>query len=555
MTTELLHEPFIEFAIILLMAALLGAAGQLLRQPLIVMFIGLGILVGPSALDVVHSHEKIHLLAEIGISILLFVVGLKLDLRVIKSVGRVALITGIGQVVFTSLIGYVLGLLLGLSSIKSLYVAVALTFSSTIIIVKLLSDKKEIDSLHGQIAVGFLIVQDIVVILTMIALSALNQNEQGPLETTVRTTFAGLLMVLLTIITARYVFPWLGRILARAPELLTLFGIAWAVSMGGLGELMNLSPEVGSFLAGVALASSAFKDLLASRLASLRDFLLLFFFVSLGVNIDLHLLGAQVPAAIALSLFVLIGNPLIVMVLMGLLGYRSRTSFLAGLTVAQISEFSLILAGMGLAIGHIDENTVGLITLVGLITIGASTYMILYSHQLFEFLTPALNVFQRKTQFGEVDFELHGRKRYDVIILGLGRFGDRVADLLEEHTSIHFLGVDFDPAVIEEWKKRSRPVIYGDIDDSELLDHIPYNGSRAIILTVTDSKRTSHILAAIKRVNYSGKVFVVMRKDQIQEEMEVTDVEVLLPYQMAASRLYESHLKKLLAKERKHKPR
>lgn len=175
--SQLAENPFYEFTIIMALAIILGAVGQLFRQPLIVMFIALGILVGPSALDIVKSHDNIHLLAEIGISILLFIVGLKLDLRIIKSVGKIALMTGLGQVLFTSIVGYFIGILLGFTALHSFYIAVALTFSSTIIIVKLLSDKKEIDSLHGQIAIGFLIVQDIVVILVMIVLSALRQGE------------------------------------------------------------------------------------------------------------------------------------------------------------------------------------------------------------------------------------------------------------------------------------------------------------------------------------------------------------------------------------------
>lgn len=543
---EFLQDPFFEFALILILAALVGTLGQFLRQPLIVMFIALGILLGPSALDIVESREKVHLLAEIGIAVLLFVVGLKLDLRIIQSVGKVALITGIGQVVFTSLIGYIIGIALGFQPIHSLYIAVALTFSSTIIIVKLLSDKKEIDALHGQIAVGFLIVQDIVVILVMIGLSALNQDADSLGEKALHTFLAGLFLLLITYLSLRHIFPGLSRFLARSPELLTLFSIAWAVCMAGLGKYVGLSGEVGAFLAGVSLASSEFKDVIASRLVSLRDFLLLFFFVNLGSQIDLGLLGAQVPAAVTFSLFVLIGNPLIVLTLMGILGYRSRTSFLAGLTVAQISEFSLILAGLGMSLGHISEEVLGLITLVGLITIGASTYLILYSYPLYDLLSPMLRIFEKKKHYGEVDFDLHGRTHYDIIILGLGRFGTRIAELLDAHAGVRYLGVDFDPTVIETWKRMERPVVYGDIDDSDLLHHIPFKSSAAIIITVTDNRRTSHLLAALKRERYKGQVFVVLRHSYPFAEQQ--GFVQLLPYEMAASKLFDNHLRSLLSK-------
>jgi Kef-type K+ transport system membrane component KefB len=361
---------FYEFSIILALAALLGGIGRLLKQPLIVMFIALGIIVGPAVLNVVHSPDKIHLLAEIGIAILLFIVGLKLDLRIIKSVGKISLLTGLGQVIFTSLFGYFIGILLGFSSSHSFYIAVALTFSSTIIIVKLLSDKKEIDSLHGQIAIGFLIVQDIVVILLMIILSALQQGGETSLtQDIIRTLLSGLGLGAITLITIKWIIPGLSKFLAKSQEMLILFAIAWAVSFAAVSEVIGFSSEVGAFLAGISLASSDFKEVISSRLVTLRDFLLLFFFVNLGSNLDLSIIGSQIYPALIFSAFVLIGNPVIVLIIMGLLGYRKRTSFLAGLTVAQISEFSLIFAGLGYTVGHITSEVVGLITLVGLITI------------------------------------------------------------------------------------------------------------------------------------------------------------------------------------------
>ncbi|HEX7718231.1 MAG TPA: cation:proton antiporter, partial [Woeseiaceae bacterium] len=167
------QSAFGEVAALLVMAAVVGFVGILLRQPLIVSFIAVGLIAGPSVLDVVRSDEQIDLLSQLGIAVLLFLVGIKLDTKLIRSLGAVSLLTGLGQVAFTAIIGFLIGLALGLDVITSLYVAVALTFSSTIIIVKLLSDKREIDSLHGQIALGFLIVQDIVVVLAMIVLSAI----------------------------------------------------------------------------------------------------------------------------------------------------------------------------------------------------------------------------------------------------------------------------------------------------------------------------------------------------------------------------------------------
>jgi Kef-type K+ transport system membrane component KefB len=542
---QIVEQPFFEFAIILALAALFGLIGKMLKQPLIVMFIALGVVLGPAVLDIVKSKENIHLLAEIGISVLLFIVGLKLDLRIIKSVGKIALLTGMGQVLFTSFFGYFIGVALGFSALHSFYIAIALTFSSTIIIVKLLSDKKEIDSLHGQIAIGFLIVQDIVVILMMIILSAIQKGGETSLyQDIVRTFIAGSGLVVFTFVAMKWILPKLTNYLAQSQELLTLFSVAWAVSLAATGEYIGFSGEVGAFLAGISLASSEFKEAISSRLISLRDFLLLFFFVSLGANLDLTAISGQVTPALYFSLFVLIGNPIIVLIIMGIMGYRKRTSFLAGLTVAQISEFSLILAGLGLAVGHINKEVVGLITLVGLVTIGLSTYLILYSHQIFNFLSPFLSVFERKNKLVGQESTYLESSDYNVIIIGLGRFGNRLADMLDKQTKISYLGIDFDPSIIKDWREKDRPILYGDIDDPDLLEMVPYQNADIIISTVHDLSLSKQLVNDLKRRQYKGEVFVTALTDKENIDLKHTGIEnVMLPHYMAASNFFNTYLK------------
>ncbi len=540
---------FYEVAVILFLAAILGALGQFLRQPLIVMFIALGIIVGPSVLDIIKSKENIHLLAEIGIAVLLFIVGLKLDLRIIKSVGKIALLTGLGQVLFTSLFGYLIGIGLGFSSLHSFYIAVALTFSSTIIIVKLLSDKKEVDSLHGQIAIGFLIVQDIVVILAMIILSGMRQTEDVVLALDIiKKMLAGVVLVVITIVAMRWIIPKLSFFLAKSQELLSLFAVGWAVTMASLGELLGFSAEVGAFLAGVSLASSEFKENISSRLTSLRDFLLIFFFVNMGSELDLLTISDKVYAALIFSAFVLIGNPIIVLIIMGAMGYRKRTSFLAGLTVAQISEFSLIFAGMGLAVGHITDETVGLITLVGLITIGLSTYLILYSHQIYEFIAPALSIFQRKNPYRESSEAAIEKKKYDMILIGLGRFGKHVAEMLDDHSEISYLGIDFDPSVVKSWQERGKDIIYGDAEDPDLLERLPIRDVKCIISTIPDLDHSRHLIRTLRKGKYRGRIFLTAQNEEDYKLLDTCGADkVLRPRQMAAINFYNEYLQKLIS--------
>ncbi len=501
---------FYEIAVVLAVAAAVGGIGLLLRQPLIVSFIATGVLVGPAGMGWVTAADQLDLLAKLGIALLLFVVGLRLDLHLIRTLGPVALATGLGQVLFTSVIGYVLALALGMTPLTAIYVSVALTFSSTIIIVKLLSDKREIDALHGRIALGFLIVQDLIVVIVMIALTAfgVGAQEKSVGLTGLVVLAKGGAMIAVIALLMRYVLPSLVRNLAKSRELLVLSSIAWAVALAAAGDALGFSKEVGAFAAGVSLASTGYREAIGARLTTLRDFLLLFFFIDLGAQLKLELLGDQLWPAAALSLFVLVGNPLIVMIIMGIMGYRKRTGFLAGLTVAQISEFSLLFGALGVSLGHITSGTLGLITLVGLVTIGLSTYMILYSHQIYARLAPWLNVVERRRAGREedlLDTAVASGASPDVIVVGLGRFGSILATDLKA-LGVNVVGVDFDPFVIQAFHAQGVPAIYGDAEDPELATMLPLGNAKLVISTVPATDVNVLLLQGLEVHNYAGQI-------------------------------------------------
>lgn len=546
--------PFAEVALLLVMAAGIGLIGTLARQPLIVSFIAVGLIAGPSALDVVRSDAQIDLLSELGIAVLLFLVGIKLDVKLIRSLGVVSVMTGLGQVLFTAFFGYLIGLALGLGHITSLYVAVALTFSSTIIIVKLLSDKREIDALHGQIALGFLIVQDLVVVLAMIVLSAIgigaadggNRGGHGG-GSVVMVLASGLALVAVVVLFVRYAADPLTERLARAPELLVIFAIALAAMFAAVGDLVGLGKEVGGLMAGVALASTPYRETIAARLAPLRDFLLLFFFIALGATLDLSLLGTHVTGAILFSLFVLIGNPLIVLAIMGAMGYRKRTSFLAGLTVAQISEFSLIFVAMGVSIGHVTEDALGLVTMVGLVTIAASTYMITYSHQLYALFEPLLGIFERKNTPREPsDMGAYAASTYRIIIFGLGRFGTAIGLRLHKR-GIRLLGVDFNPQAVRRWRDLGLEADFGDASDPEFVAELPFRGAEWMVSTVPihptglsheDTRRT--LIQLARSAGFTGQIAAASHSSGDSAALLGAGVDLVLePFQDAADRAVE----------------
>ncbi len=543
----MLHSAFAEVATLLMLAAIVGFAGILLRQPLIVSFIAVGIMAGPSVLDVVHAEAQIELLSELGIAVLLFLVGIKLDIKLIRSLGAVALVTGLGQVAFTAGIGFLIGLAMGMDAVTSLYVAVALTFSSTIIIVKLLSDKREIDSLHGQIALGFLIVQDLVVVLAMIALSTLGigaASDGGGAGEIAMVLLAGVALVGLVILFVRYVANPLSARLAHAPELLVIFAIAQATVFATVADVIGLGKELGGLLAGISLASTPYRETISARLAPLRDFLLLFFFISLGSTLDLGLLGENLGEALIFSAFVLIGNPLIVLAIMGAMGYRRRTGFLAGLTVAQISEFSLIFITMGLALGHIGEQALGLVTLVGLVTIAVSVYMITYSHWLYEHFGRYLSMFERaetpREPGGHADERRGGT---DILIFGMGRFGTAMGLRLQKR-GFAVMGVDFNPSAVRRAKQLGLRAEYGDATDPEFVSSLPLEHARWVVSTVPrhptglsheDSRHT--LMQIIEAEPFRGKIAVASHNALETEELQRRGADTVLePFQDAADR-------------------
>ncbi|WP_043526578.1 cation:proton antiporter [Litchfieldella xinjiangensis] len=546
-------SPFFEVTGLLVLVAFIGFIGILLRQPLIVGMIAAGVLAGPAALGIVESHESIELLAELGIAVLLFLVGLKLDLNLIRTLGVVSLATGLGQVMFTSLFGFGIGLAMGLDVVTALYVAVALTFSSTIIIVKLLSDKREVDSLHGRIAIGFLIVQDLFVVVAMMVLSAFGVGSQAETggsgwgQIALLFVYGGVALVLVGLFIRYLATPLVSR-MARSTELLITFALAWAALLAALAESLGFGKELGGLLAGISLASTPFREAIVSRLSPLRDFLLLFFFIDLGSQLDLGLLGAQVAPSLVFSLFVLIGNPLIVVAIMGYMGYRKRTGFLAGLTVAQISEFSLIFISMGVALGHVTSESLGLVTLVGLITIALSVYMITYSHRLYRWVEPVLGIFERRDPVRElrVEEQIDNAQPYDAILFGLGRYGNAIAHFLGER-GWRLLAIDFNPDEVRRWRKRGIDAMYGDAFDQEFLGSLPLGEVNWVIsampqhdLGLTHEDPRLVLIDSLKQQHYAGRIAVSTQQLHDHETLRKRGADVvLLPFYDAAERAVE----------------
>lgn len=505
------HTLFYEITSVLLLAGVIALVTSLFRQPSIMAFILTGLIVGPFGYWQLQSSSVLQGLGEIGIALLLFMVGLELDVKRIRQLGKVAVYTGLGQILFTALAGFAIVKLMGFSVVSAVYIAVALTFSSTIIVVKLLSEKRELQSLYARIVVGFLIVQDFVALGILVLLGG-TQGHDLPILTSLPvwqlvmiTAVKGLLLFLLLWFLSRKVFPKLLLHLGRSEELLLAFSIAWALGFAAFASLpgVGLSLEVGGFLAGLALANSQAYFEISARVKSIRDFFLIIFFIVFGTQLVFTNVAAIIWPAVLLSLFVLVGNPVILMVIMGRLGYKPRTSFFASVTVAQVSEFSFILVALGYRLGHIPSDVVALVTLVGVITISVSSYMILYTKELYRWLKQPLEVFDfggPSAERGLVDLTLSNH----VVLVGAHRLGEHLIQALSTLKSPLVI-VDFDPEVAERYAGQGYQVVCGDITDGYIQDQVNLGAARLVISTVPDLESNLALVDAVRRASLGRK--------------------------------------------------
>ena len=536
-----LTDPFTEVAVLLGGATVAAVLAALFKQPLIVVFIVVGFLAGPAGIGFVEASETVDVLGRIGIALLLFVVGLKLDPAMIRTSGAVAVVSGVGQVVVTAVFGFLVTLALGIEPLPAAYISMALTFSSTVIVVKLLTDRRELDSLYGRIALGILIVQDVLVIVALMVLAGIGSVETGdsvPVGLGL-TVVRGVGLLALVAVISRWIVPLVEDRMASSAETLVLGAVAWASGLAAAAEWAGFSVEMGAFLAGVSLAGRPPRQLVAARLTSLRDFLLLFFFVGLGARIDLADLQGQLVPAVVLSIFVLVGNPLIIVGITTAMRYRVRTGFLAGTALAQISEFSFVMMAMGLSLGHVDQSDMALVAIVGLVTFGVSSYLILYSHRIYAFMRPFLRHFEWSTSHPEEEMGEATAAPPQVLVFGTGRLGTVVLTRLREQ-GIEAWGIDFDPLAVRRLRGMGFHARFGDGEDPDFVATLPLDTTSLVISTFRISDVELTLLHALRNSGFEGPVILTSETATAAQRLQNAGATfVLLPYEAAGERAAE----------------
>jgi len=515
----------LELAATVVLVTILSVFARMLKKPFILAYLAAGVLIASFGFFHLGDSETFHLFSDLGIMFLLFLVGLEINYDQLKIVGRISALLGLGQIAFTSLIGYIIAWSFGFNWLEALYIAVALTFSSTIIIVKLLSDKKELRSLHGKISIGMLLVQDAVAVVILVLLSGLSDGTGTSFAELVLTLIKGFLLVSITLWIGKTIIPKLFDHLAKSQELLFIASLAWVLGMAVIVNFLGFSIEIAGFLAGLALSNSLERMQISNKIRSLRDFFIVIFFVLLGASMAFSNISGLAWPIIIFSLFVLIGNPIIVLTILGLMGYRKRTGLLTGLTVAQISEFSLIVAAVGLKLGHISNATVTLITGVGIITITISTYMIMNADKLYKFLSRPLSIFESQTN-KEPRTTKTRRRKY--VLIGCHRTGIGIAGLLPKN---QLLIIEFDPDVVHKLKKKGYHVLFGDITDPEIMEDESITSADVLIITSPDLNDNRSVLEFYNQKRKRPTIIVrAQSKDEREILYEAGADYVLLPH-------------------------
>jgi len=498
---------FLQISVLLGITVSIAFVMRMLRQPLIVAYIIAGLIAGPLFLNLVAGGEEFfETFAKFGIVLLLFIVGLSLNLEYVKKVGKAVFIGGMIQFILTASMGFGILKLFNFGLVPSLLIAIAISFSSTIIVIKLLSDKRDLEAVYGRYVIGLLLVQDIIAVAVMIFLNNSKIQSEIWYKIVLTTGAKGLLLVGIVFLMSRYLLPVIMDKIACSGEMLFIFTIAWCFGVASLVYWAGFSLEIGAIVAGISLGASVYQPEISSRIRPLRDFFIVLFFVVLGSELQLGDVRQALVPALVLSAFILVAKPIILYFLMRLLKYTRRSAFLASTTAGQVSEFGFILIFTAVAVGYLQGIELAILTIVALITIVISSYFITYNEQLYKKIMPFLNKFGKDTRRQSKE-EV---KEYPVWVFGYHRIGWKVCESFAEK-NIKFAVVDFDPSAISKLKHRGIPAYFGDAADVEFLEDLPLDKAKLIISTIpeVDDQKTliSHIRHSNKRVNIIASLY------------------------------------------------
>lgn len=528
-------DVFTQLAVVFVVAIIVAYVLRLLKQPMIMGYILTGIIVGPAFMNAIHDTSAFNTFSNIGVVLLLFIIGLELNVRVIKRLGRPVFFTAGFILLAVGNLGFLLSFMFHFTMMESILVGLSLFFSSTIIIAKTLSDKKEIAKLHGQLAIGIILIDDIVATFALLFISGhahgagLNVGDIGFLVLKGVTTLMALYLL------SNKVLPRLVKYMAKSQELLFLFAIAWGFGVAAAVSAIGFSIEVGALAAGVSLASLPYAQQIGARLKPLRDFFVVLFFISLGEGFEFSHFGQSIIPALVFSAVVVLFKPLCVMISLGLFHYTKRTSFKVGINLSQISEFSIVLIVLAHQTGMVSAQITSIITLVAIITIAFSTYLMQYDNKIYDKIEKRLSLFERATT-SEIAQPI---VTYPIVLFGFKKGSSKFIKTFKDMNE-DFVIVDYDPEVIESLQRRKLPFLYGDVTDPELLAEIDMEQSKLIVNTILDQEANAGLVRYVRRFNKTAYIICYAHDyDEAAELYKLGASYVVLPHFVSSEQLSE----------------
>lgn len=513
---------FVQLAIILGLSSVVGLGTKFLKIPLLISYLIVGLLISLTTAFDISNSEALHFLPEIGVAFMLFLVGMELDLREIKSLGAPILVSAILQIVISSILGSIVAKWFGFAGVEAWYLGLGLAFSSTVVVVKLLLDKKELGSLFGKLSLGILLVEDLVAVIVLLGLTvspsifSLGYSQAFPLMTFVLKV---ILLFGMALVLSRFFLPKLFRWTADSGELLFLTALAWCFIYVSLAISLGFSVLIGAFLAGVALASSPYHLQIQGKVKPLRDFFVTLFFVYLGTQVNFNYLADAYILVIIFTAYAVLLKPVLFLLFLGMFGFRKHTMFQTALNLSQISEFSLILLVVGLQKQVTSPAGLTVIALTGVLSMLISSLLIANSGRIYKIMKRLVTLFERKNMQHLLETSQDkAQMKGHVIIIGGHRVGGEIVKLLKRER-IPQIVLDFNPKQVQSLLLSHVPVLYGDMGDPEILDALDLADSRMIISTAPSTEDNKLLLEELKTRKLH--VPVIVRAETIEEAEEL----------------------------------
>ncbi len=489
-----MNSIFIQLAVILTLICALGFITYRLKLPLLIAYVLAGLFLAAIATFDISKSYVFTFLPDIGIAFVLFLVGMELDLRELKSLGKQIITAGILQVIISATLGTFIAQSFGFQIPEAIYLGLGLSFSSTLVVVKLLLDRKDLTSLYGKLSIGVLLLEDLLAVLVLLIMTSANIANFS-------TTSILLLLKIITLfgvaaIITKYILPTVFKAVASSGELLLLTALAWCFGFITLSGSLGFSVLIGAFLAGVALASSPYHYHIEGKVTPMRDFFLALFFVYLGTKVNFNQIGTLWPLILIFASYAVLIKPLIFLLLFGIFGFRKHTMFKTALNLSQVSEFSLIIMLIGFNLKIISETALTVVALSSVISFIASSLMISQSNKIYKSVSSMITFFERKKTTEKSlneDLELSDH----TVVIGAHRVGGEIVRFLKKENQ-PLVVLDFNPEQVEALLAQDIPVIYGDMGDPEVLDILSLESARLIISTSPDLTDNKTLLEDLK---------------------------------------------------------